>query len=607
MSATHTLPCGCSFPVVGPPPAPGAAPRIRVDLDALDESCRLTWDTLARGLTKGVFQLESRLGRAWTKKLKPSSVFHMGALGALLRPGPLQAKDDKGVSLTEHYALRKNGEEPVEPFHPAVDEILGDTYCVCVFQEQMMFLSRNIAGFDEMGMDKLRKSIGKKDQKSLAEVREKFLAGARRVGALSDEQAATVWGWIQTAGRYAFNRSHADCYGVRGFKTAYLKAHFPVEFFAAWLKNARLNSDPRQEVYELVLDARMFGVEVRGPDLRSPDPQVHVDGRVVRFGLSDVKGVGAAAAERAAAAVRAAESAAGRPAASFSWWDCLRLLGPAVPAAVMERLVQAGAADWTGVSRRRMLAELRTHAALTESELGWVEARGPHADLEAALEALARPRPRRERVRVPRAGREAEAAALAGRSDPEGAAAYLAATRWETRDADLGGPPGGCATERRREVVRSMLSVLRHPPSPLVDTAASLAAMENDVLGIALTCWATDDMDTAAATATCKQVRDGRRGRVVLAVTVEEVRETKTKSGKAPGSPMGRVTLSDGTAELEAVVFPEQWAALRGLFCEGNALLVAGERERKAGYDSLVVQGAWQAGTTDVGTLGGSV
>jgi intein/homing endonuclease len=144
--------CGCGFVMY-------KDGRIRLNIEEVPLTCKRTWNLISNGLTKGVFQLESPLGRQWTKRLKPENMEHLSALGAILRPGVLRSVDENNVSMTEHYCRRKNGEEPVEYFHPALKPILRTTYGVLIYQEQAMAIAKDIAAFNLQEADELRKCI----------------------------------------------------------------------------------------------------------------------------------------------------------------------------------------------------------------------------------------------------------------------------------------------------------------------------------------------------------------------------------------------------------------------------------------------------------------
>jgi DNA polymerase III alpha subunit len=533
----YEFPCGCRWPVLGPPPAPGLPPLIDIDQDGLPE-CASTYALLATGRTKGVFQLEKRLGQDWAKRLAPESVEHLAALGALLRPGALNAKDDRGVSMTEVYCRRKNGEEPADAYLPALQDILAPTYQVIAYQEQVLRIAGELAGMDANERDKLRAALGKKDEQEFARCRDVFRAGVKATGVVTPDEGDAVWAWVKESSRYLFNKSHSVSYALTGYETAYLKAHAPHAFYANWLLFAKDGADPKEEVAELVRDARHFGVKILPPDFRLMRPLVSLDGAAVRFGLTDVRGMGDSTFDRVEAAVRAAEGVLGRPTAEWGWVDFLLYAAPEFPAAA-KAMALAGALDWSGLTRKRMAAELDATSVprVTKAEMKRVHAAGPHASCLAALEWLL----------------------SAGKMAP--------------------GRPAKLAGE---------VAVLKSPLASERDTPAENAAGEEWALGVAVTCSRTDGFDLSGASSTCRAFANGAagddRGRFKLAVAVEEARVTKTKAGKTPGAAMAYLAVGDATGSLEGVqAFPEAWAACGKDLREGAAVMLVGRRDARRG------------------------
>lgn len=164
-----------------------------------------TWKLFAEGRTKGIFQLESNLGKSWSKKLAPNNLEELSALIAIIRPGTLKSMLD-GKSMTQHYVDRKHGREEVTYLHSALEDILKPTFGVLVYQEQSMRIAEKIAGFNLQEADVLRKAIGKKKADLMNEVKKSFIAGAERVGIVSKEEAEQIFGWIEKSSRYAFNK-----------------------------------------------------------------------------------------------------------------------------------------------------------------------------------------------------------------------------------------------------------------------------------------------------------------------------------------------------------------------------------------------------------------
>lgn len=188
------FPCGCTFDTD------------KCDPLSINWKCPNTWNTISKGLTYGVFQLESDLGKQWVQKLKPENMEHIAALGSILRPGCLKGLDDKGVSTTAHYCKRKNKEEAVEPYDESVDKILSTSYGCMIYQEQMMQVAQAVAGFDLQQADILRKGIGKKLPEVIAKCKKEFLDGVKRTKIITEEQGDYLFGLIEKSQRYAFNK-----------------------------------------------------------------------------------------------------------------------------------------------------------------------------------------------------------------------------------------------------------------------------------------------------------------------------------------------------------------------------------------------------------------
>ena len=546
MEQRYCFPCGCSFPIIPEenPPA-DVIPLLDFDSENIREDCAATWALLGKGLTKGVFQLESNLGKSWTKKLKPENINEISALGAILRPGALKSVDADGVSMTQHYCRRKNKEEEIQSYHPAIDSILKDSYGCLIYQEGAMAIAQGVAGFNLQEADSLRKSIGKKLASEMAKCKLLFIEGAKKAGILSDEQAAEVFSWIEKSQRYGFNRSHATCYGVTGYESAYIKSHFPVQFYTAWLLNAQFKQDPMLEINELVNEAKLFDIVVEPPDLRQLSPNFQTDRKKITFGLTDIKGVGDKQVEKLF------ESAQGVDLSAMDWFDFLVNFSDNLTSNVATKFIQSGACRWLGDSRTKMLAEYDIWASLTKPEKAWVK-KNPSAErtLLSCLGPLARPK-------------------------KEG---------------------GGAANKNRISIINSQRQMLENPPTQLVDTPGYIAWLEEDLMGISLTCSKIDGCYTPTVNCTCKEYIAGRDGYLVFGVVVGNVREVKTKKGKTPGQKMAFMTLSDHTCAIQDVVcFPETWRTYQSLLTEGNTVVIQADRDEKKGSDTLILKQVFQA------------
>jgi DNA polymerase-3 subunit alpha len=247
----------------------------------------LTYQLFSEGNTIGVFQFESPGMQKNLKALKPTVFGDLIAMNALYRPGPMQ--------YVPSFINRKHGKEAIEYDFPIMEQRLKETYGVTVYQEQVMLLSRDLAGFTRGQSDELRKAMGKKIQTKMDSLKVKFMDGATKNGFGPQEKLEKIWNdWSEFA-KYAFNKSHATCYSWVAYQTAYLKAHYPAEFFAA---NLTCQVNNLTEVANLVEDANRMNIQILGPDINESDVFFTVNKKgQIRFGLSALKGSGISAAE----------------------------------------------------------------------------------------------------------------------------------------------------------------------------------------------------------------------------------------------------------------------------------------------------------------------
>jgi len=328
----------------------GRAPGERLDLDNIPLDDQATFDLLSRGDTTGVFQLESGGIRRLLMELRPSAFGDVVAVLALYRPGPLNS------GMTEDYVRRKNGQAQVFYPHPALQPVLGETYGVMAYQEQVMEAARLMAGYSLGQADLLRRAMGKKLEEAMAEQRDPFVQGCLANG-ISEAQAEEVFTQIHKFSGYGFNKSHSAAYGLIAYQTAYLKAHHPVEFMAALLSSDMDNTD---KVVNFIADCREMGVQVLPPDINHSGHDFTIDGRAVRFGLDAVKNVG----RNAVAVILAArkQQTGGRFADLKNFVTSVDL--HRVNRRVLEALIKCGAFDSLEPDRARLLGGLDNLVAL---------------------------------------------------------------------------------------------------------------------------------------------------------------------------------------------------------------------------------------------------
>jgi DNA polymerase-3 subunit alpha len=318
-----------------------------LDMTQIPMDDRKTYEMLARGDATGVFQFESSGMREALRQVKPTEFEDLVALGALYRPGPMQ--------YIPTYANRKNGREPVTYVDDRLKPILGSTFGISVYQEQSMEIAQQIAGFTLPEADDLRRAIGKKDHKLMASLKDKFIDGCI-ANTTSEAVARQLWDDMEKAQDYSFNKSHAACYALISYRTAWLRAHHPCEYMAALISSV-MNTKDRVPFY--VNACHELGIEVLPPDVNESQVDFSVVGGKIRFGLNAVKGVGEIACRTI---LRAREE--GGPFESI--WDFTERVDPSVVnKRALESLVKCGALPG---SRRGMLAVLEQALAYGQKQ-----------------------------------------------------------------------------------------------------------------------------------------------------------------------------------------------------------------------------------------------
>ena len=321
---------------------------IDIDIDNIPIDDKKTYKLFSKGDTVGVFQFESAGMQKYLKELKPTKFEDLIAMNALYRPGPMD--------YIPQFIRRKHGQEPIEYAFPVMEKRLNDTYGITVYQEQVMLLSRDLAGFTRGQSDELRKAMGKKLKDKMESLHEKFLQGAQKNGYSDVEKLEQIWSdWAKFAS-YAFNKSHATCYSLVAYQTAYLKAHYEAEFMAA---NLTRNKDDITEVGKLMDECKSLKMNVLGPDINESDLTftVNKDGNI-RFGLAGIKNVGEGAVE----ALIKEREANGKFKNNFDFFERVNL--NACNKKNIESLVLAGAFDSLTDIRREQFFVLNSKEEL---------------------------------------------------------------------------------------------------------------------------------------------------------------------------------------------------------------------------------------------------
>ncbi|MBN2159432.1 MAG: DNA polymerase III subunit alpha [Spirochaetes bacterium] len=313
-----------------------------LDISAIPLDDRDTYHLLQKAETKGVFQLESSGMQTLLRRLGPTCFEDIIAIVALFRPGPLNS------GMADDFIKRKRNPKLVQYPHQSLEPVLRDTLGVVVYQEQVMRISQIIAGFTMPEADKLRKAMGKKDIAIINALEEKFLSGAQKNG-INKNLAESLYDMIKKFGEYGFNKSHSAAYALVAYQTAYLKAHYPLQYMTALLS---AQPDRQDDVVQYINDCRSAGIVILPPSVNAGEYDFTIEGKSIRFGLSAIKGVG----EKAIESIVEARKSRG----SFrNLKDFLEHVDSmTVNRGVLESLIKAGALDCLNGNRGRLFASI---------------------------------------------------------------------------------------------------------------------------------------------------------------------------------------------------------------------------------------------------------
>ncbi len=529
----YTFDCGCRFPVIDK--TTDGMPKIdfSINMDAINFDCSRTWEMLSSGNTKGCFQLESRLGQSMARKLKPSNIEELSALISIMRPGCLEAIRD-GKTVSNHFIDKKNGQESIDYFNPALEPILKTTFGEMVYQEQAMEIAQKIAGFDLQEADQLRKAIGKKKPEEMAKLKIIFIEGCKKNNTVSADQAEQIFSWIEKSQRYSFNKSHAVSYAINAYLSAYSKAHFPKIFFAAYLKYAKDKIDPQQEIKELVKNATDMDIEICVPDYRLLNQFFVINNNKIYFGLTDIKGVGGSVYKKIIDISKKLDVN------NLTWTEILFELLVKINSTAAKALICSGALSYVSKTRTSMLFEYEIVSELTSKEIEYIQSSVSISEF-SVLQLM------NLLVKKPK------------------------------------------LTQNRKNILQGLISSLVRPPFSMDDKIEWICDNESSLLGINLTYSKVDSYDISMTNTTCKEFKDSDRKTIIVAGEIDNVNIIKIKNGKNKGNEMAFTSISDSTGYIDSVIFfTEQLSLYRNELFEGNILIFKGSKSFKK--SDLVVE-----------------
>jgi DNA polymerase-3 subunit alpha len=491
------------------------------------------WSLFARGDSLGIFQLEKQLGQDWSKRAKPRNIEELAALVSILRPGPLES------GMSDQYVKRKSGEEPIEYLHPLLEPILKETYGCLIYQEQAMRIAVELFGLNLVEADTLRKAIGKKLPEVMAKAKKTCMEKAVAFGKVTQEEADEIFGWIEKSVRYSFNKSHAVSYAMHAYYCAYQKVHFPKEFYTAWLTYSDWKPDQKEEVYNLVQNARMNGITIIPPDVR----RMNVDFEVlpnehIIFGLSHIRGVGATA-------IKTLQEYKGNLNTLMGFIKSIKKLHRNVA----ESLVKAGACDCYGISRSGLLKMI--HIILGRSDN-----KGP--DEPPEVKELTPIEYRHFIAKIDELGIEGSLYSIVNEE---------------------------ICVKKRIPTIEAKIKYIKELPK---DTARQKSIWETLYLGLNLTCSAADDYSKLDKNAkTCKEAyKLHSKDKVVLHVVIDGIKPRKTKKGDN----YCYMNVSDNTGAISGLVcWPQQYEEFKNDLIEGAVVEIYGKKESWNGKDQVII------------------
>lgn len=435
----------------------------------------------------------------------------------------------EGKSMTQHYIDRKHGLEEVKYFHPSLEPILKDTYGVLVYQEQSMILSRELAGFSLEEADTLRKAMGKKLPELMAKVKKDFLEGCKKVGKVSEEEAAQIFDWIEASQRYSFNKSHSVSYAINGFNSAYCKYHNLNKFYEVYLDHARRKQDTQLEIKELINDAKIHNIEILPPRLNHLYINFkNIEDRVY-FGISNIKDVGETECKKIQSLICNINMD------KFTWMEILCNFADVINKRAFVAMISTGCFNGSNNrnTRNQMLYDFDNWKNLTVREKEFIR---DNLNIEKNL---------------------------------------LYHIELLINNFKI-------ASNRLIQVIGIKQS-LEKPMYDLNDEPTWIAQIEEKYFGASLTCSKTDFVDSNMINSSCKDIFNNTvRGSANIAVQINTVREYKIKSGNSKGQTMAFLSVEDSSAALDSVIiFPDAYTEFKPVLYEGNTVIIMGRPSNK--------------------------
>ena len=498
------------------------------------------YELLAKGRSKGIFQLESSLGRAYCKRIKPKNLNELCDLGAILRPAVLEPGLDKDY-------IKNRASDDCVVVHEDLRPVFEPTNGIMLFQEQLIAMVKIIGGFDLAEADAIRKACGKKLPEKMKTYKEKFVNGALKNG-YKQELADELWSWILSSAGYSFNKSHSMCYsGYLGYITCWLKIHHPERFMLGLLKFSKDESDSSTEIMELFYDAKLSGVTILPPCVKEGNTDFELVDKTIHFGLSHIKHIGGSSLKSLAKLK------------DMSWIEILTDPKLGVKKDIMQALILSGAFDYFGITRKIMNKQFEYMSQLT----------GKSPDLFRTF---------------------VEGGTLKKETKKDGLMTYEVESALSFHDSVMHFKAFMLTENPKMKMVNvnvekkligwceSYLSCMINMKNVEEFGPREKAGYETYYLSVALTC-SEVDIYAGDYRQTHNLIQaEGEFDKVAMCIIalINRVHERQDKNGNG----MAFVGLQDGSFQLDAVMFNKNWAAHRHQFAVGKILMVEGIKNR---------------------------
>lgn len=546
----------------------------------------LVWDRIAAAETLGLFQIETASGTRLCERMGPLSLSELSDMITIVRPGPMRS------GLTETYLRRRAGLEDVSFPDPRMEEVLGATYGCMIYQEQIMQACIILAGYSSDEADNVRKILGKKKVELIGPAGQEFVSRANEWGGMDRDAAQHLWDQMAEFAKYSFNKAHAYSYTIITYWTAWLKFHYPVEFFVA-----ALSTIDQDRIPEFVKEVRRNGYTVLPPDVNSSGKGFKAEPLAVRYGLDSILGIGEAAVNdlvegQLYMSLEAFEEYAGRK-------------GSSINSGVVMTLAKVGALDSLEPRRSGLVARL-------EQEKAGLDTRCIHKDdavtfeVEGMFARLRRPEEAHSQATFLRAQEPGEDKDAYEKYRKGYLAAYKAERAklppdfctfdWTTEPAPVNQRTGKLLPKKPYPARCTRACRMHTAPEPLdLDsvtpyTAEEIRAIEHGTLGVFLSSSPFDKLDPQDRAQTyegAEKLRDSPSGRFTISAIIMGARITKTR---ATQEEMAFLKLDTEVDTVEAVVFPKKWADLKESLLDGRlCYAVVKKDERGISLDEIAI------------------